>query len=53
MKPVAAPADYRYKREYVFSDFFPYGKHLTTMEAVVHEYLGLAYLYFFPGRAGE
>ena len=53
MKPIAAPADYRYTQEYLFSDFFPSGRHLTTMEAVVHEYLGLAYVYFFPRRAGE
>jgi len=53
MKPIPAPGDYRYSRYYVLGDFFPSGHNLTDMEAVIHEYLGLAYLYLFPGRAGE
>ncbi len=53
MKPIPAPGDFRYATFYFFGDFFPSGKNLTSMEAVVHEYLGLAYLYLFPGRAGQ
>jgi uncharacterized SAM-binding protein YcdF (DUF218 family) len=53
MKPIPAPGDFRFASHYLLSDFFPSGKYLTSMEAVVHEYLGLAYLHLFPGRAGE
>jgi uncharacterized SAM-binding protein YcdF (DUF218 family) len=53
MKPIPAPGDFRYSSYYLFGDFFPSGSNLTNMEAVIHEYLGLAYLYLFPGRAGE
>jgi uncharacterized SAM-binding protein YcdF (DUF218 family) len=53
MKPIPAPGDFRYSSYYFFRDFLPAGCNLTSMEAVIHEYLGLAYLYLFPGRAGE
>jgi uncharacterized SAM-binding protein YcdF (DUF218 family) len=53
MKPIPAPGDFRYATRYVLYDFFPSGYSLTNMEAVVHEYLGLAYLHLFPGRAGQ
>jgi uncharacterized SAM-binding protein YcdF (DUF218 family) len=53
MKPIPAPGDFRYSPYYFWFDFFPSGDNLTTMEGVVHEYLGLAYLYLFPGRAGQ
>jgi uncharacterized SAM-binding protein YcdF (DUF218 family) len=53
MKPIPAPGDFRYSSYYFLSDFFPSGYNLTNMEAVIHEYLGLAYLHLFPGRAGE
>ena len=53
MDPDAAPADFRYSQEYSWYAFFPSGSCLTTMNLVIHEYLGLAYLYLFPGRAGK
>uniref|UniRef100_A0A7V6DP55 DUF218 domain-containing protein n=1 Tax=Desulfobacca acetoxidans TaxID=60893 RepID=A0A7V6DP55_9BACT len=53
MKPIPAPADFRYSPHYFYEDFFPSGNNLSDMEAVTHEYLGLAYLYLFPGRAGK
>lgn len=53
MKPIPAPGDFRFAQFYSLGDFFPAGDHLTNMEAVIHEYLGLAYLSLFPGRAGE
>lgn len=53
MKPIPAPGDFRYVNHYVMTDFFPSGTNLITMEALIHEYWGLAYLYLFPGRAGE
>lgn len=53
MRPQAAPADYRYSREFSREAFFPSGSSLRTLELVIHEYLGLAYLYLFPGRAGK
>jgi uncharacterized SAM-binding protein YcdF (DUF218 family) len=53
MKPIPAPGDFRYSPYYFYYDFFPSGNNLTKMEAVIHEYLGLAYLYLFPGRAGQ
>jgi uncharacterized SAM-binding protein YcdF (DUF218 family) len=53
MNPIPAPGDFRYSTYYFLSDFFPSGDNLTDMEAVIHEYLGLAYLRLFPGRAGE
>lgn len=53
MKPIAAPADFHVSKEFMFADYFPSGEYLTTMEALVHEYLGLAYLTLWPGRAGK
>jgi uncharacterized SAM-binding protein YcdF (DUF218 family) len=53
MKPIPAPGDLRYASSYVLHDFFPSGKNLTSLEAVIHEYLGLAYVHLFPGRAGK
>ncbi|MFZ2089920.1 MAG: ElyC/SanA/YdcF family protein, partial [Desulfobaccales bacterium] len=53
MNPVAAPGDFRFEQHYLIADYFPSGSHLTLMEMVIHEYLGLAYLYFFPARAGR
>jgi uncharacterized SAM-binding protein YcdF (DUF218 family) len=53
MEPQAAPADYRYSRRSSLKSFLPSGSSLTTMECVIHEYLGLAYLDLFPGRAGK
>jgi uncharacterized SAM-binding protein YcdF (DUF218 family) len=53
MKPIPAPGDFRYSPHYFLIDFFPSGNNLTNMEAVIHEYLGLAYLYLVPGRAGQ
>jgi uncharacterized SAM-binding protein YcdF (DUF218 family) len=53
MKPIPAPGDFRLVSSYLLNDFFPSGKNLTSMEAVIHEYVGLAYLYLFPGRAGK
>jgi uncharacterized SAM-binding protein YcdF (DUF218 family) len=53
MKPIPAPGDFRYSTHYLLYDFFPSGYSLTNMEAVIHEYLGLAYLHLFPSRAGQ
>jgi uncharacterized SAM-binding protein YcdF (DUF218 family) len=53
MKPLAAPGDFRQITYFIFTDFLPSGKNLTGMESAVHEYLGLAYLYLFPARAGK
>jgi uncharacterized SAM-binding protein YcdF (DUF218 family) len=53
MKPIAAPGDFRYSTSYFLSDFFPAGCNLTNMEAAIHEYMGLAYLYLVPSRAGQ
>jgi uncharacterized SAM-binding protein YcdF (DUF218 family) len=53
MKPIPAPGDFRYSTRYILYDFFPTGDNLTNMEAAVHEYIGLAYLHLFPGRAGQ
>jgi len=53
LKPIPAPGDFRYTTRYSLYDFFPSGYYLTNMEAAVHEYLGLAYLRLFPGRAGQ
>lgn len=53
MKPIPAPADFRQTERYTFSDFIPSGQALTVMESVIHEYLGLAYLYVYPSRAGK
>lgn len=53
MKPIPAPADITININTTYGRFFPSGKYLTEMEAVIHEYLGLAYLKLFPGRAGR
>jgi uncharacterized SAM-binding protein YcdF (DUF218 family) len=53
MNPIPAPGDFRYSPLYFLGDFFPSGYYLTNMEAIIHEYLGLAYLRLFPGLAGE
>ena len=53
MKPIPAPGDFRYSTHYLLSDFIPSGSNLTNMQAVIHEYFGLAYLYLFPGRIGQ
>jgi len=53
MKPIPAPADFHFSKRFMFADYFPSGEYLTTMEALIHEYLGLAYLTLWPGRAGK
>jgi uncharacterized SAM-binding protein YcdF (DUF218 family) len=53
MRPIPAPADFRHCEEYTFADFFPSSTFLHDMNTAVHEYLGLAYLKLFPGRAGK
>jgi hypothetical protein len=53
MKPIPAPADFHFSKRLLFAVYFPSGEYLTTMEALIHEYLGLAYLTLWPGRAGE
>jgi uncharacterized SAM-binding protein YcdF (DUF218 family) len=51
MNPIPAPADFWHGRM-SGSALLPSGKHLTNMEAAIHEYLGLAYIKLFPRRAG-
>jgi uncharacterized SAM-binding protein YcdF (DUF218 family) len=53
LRPIPAPADFNVPDSYDLRDFYPTGGYLTKMEAAVHEYLGLAYLKLFPGRAGQ
>jgi uncharacterized SAM-binding protein YcdF (DUF218 family) len=53
MKPIAAPGDFRFVKYFSIGDYVPSGGNLTNMELAIHEYLGLAYLTLFPGRAGE
>jgi uncharacterized SAM-binding protein YcdF (DUF218 family) len=53
MKPIAAPADFRFATYCLVNDFLPSGRNLTNLETAVHEYLGLAYLHLFPHRAGK
>ena len=53
MKPVPAPGDFRFIKFYSVADYVPAGRNLVTMEIVIHEYLGLAYLNLFPSRAGK
>lgn len=53
LKPLAAPGDFRHMQYYSVDDFLPSGRNLTSLETAVHEYLGLAYLYLFPQRAGK
>lgn len=53
MQPVPAPADFRSRVVWGVADFFPNGAFLWELDAALHEYLGLAYLKLFPGRAGR
>ncbi len=53
MHPIPAPADFRAPHRYRLRDFFPGGINLLNLEIALHEYLGLAYLKIFPGRAGR
>jgi uncharacterized SAM-binding protein YcdF (DUF218 family) len=53
MKPIPAPADFRKKEYFNVYAYIPSGNSLTTMEYAIHEYLGLAYLYLWPSRAGK
>ncbi len=53
MQPIPAPADFRSRETYRFTDFLPAGGPLSELDAAIHEYLGLAYLKLFPGRAGK
>jgi uncharacterized SAM-binding protein YcdF (DUF218 family) len=53
MRPIPAPADFRMLEKFSWSDFFPQTLYLGQMRGVVHEYLGLGYLKFFPKRAGK
>jgi uncharacterized SAM-binding protein YcdF (DUF218 family) len=53
MKPIPAPADFRWPGENTISTFLPAGNYLSDMATAIHEYFGLAYLDFFPGRAGK
>jgi uncharacterized SAM-binding protein YcdF (DUF218 family) len=53
MKPIPAPADFRWPAKNTIYNFFPAGSYLSDMATAFHEYFGLAYLNFFPGRAGK
>jgi uncharacterized SAM-binding protein YcdF (DUF218 family) len=53
MKPIPAPADININKNTPFDRFLPSGKFLIEMEAVIHEYLGMAYLKLLPSRAGR
>ncbi len=54
MQPIPAPAGFRcHEKYYAIGAFLPAAGNFTIMEAAVHEYLGLAYLRLFPGRAGK
>lgn len=53
MQPIPAPADFRGRPFFRLADFFPNGGFLWELDAALHEYLGLAYLRLFPGRAGR
>jgi uncharacterized SAM-binding protein YcdF (DUF218 family) len=53
MRPIPAPADFRWLPEYYVFAFIPSGTNLENMEKAVHEYLGLTYLRLFPARAGK
>jgi uncharacterized SAM-binding protein YcdF (DUF218 family) len=53
MKPIPAPADFRWSAKKTNDRFLPGGRYLSDMSVAVHEYLGLAYLKFFPDRAGK
>ncbi len=53
MKPIPAPADFRQKEHLDVYDYIPSGESLTTLEYAIHEYLGLAFLYIWPSRAGK
>ena len=53
MKPIAAPADFRFTDYVSIGNYIPSGSNLLNLELAIHEYLGLAYLSLFPSRAGE
>jgi uncharacterized SAM-binding protein YcdF (DUF218 family) len=53
MRPIPAPADFWGSEHYCYYDYVPSGGALITMEAAIHEYLGLAYLAVWPSRAGD
>jgi len=53
MHPRPAPADLRHATHLPPAAWLPNGEALTNMHGVIHEYLGLAYLTLFPGRAGR
>lgn len=53
MRPIPAPADFRRCENVTLADFLPTAIFLHNMSTAVHEYLGLAYLKLFPGRAGK
>lgn len=53
MRPIPAPADFRGVEHYCVYHYIPSGAALSTMEAAIHEYLGLAYLALWPSRAGK
>ena len=53
MKPIPAPADINININKPFRGLLPSGRYLEEMEAVIHEYLGLAYLKLFPSRTGR
>ena len=53
MKPLPAPGDFRFSKQYTLADYLPSGPNLVNMDLALHEYLGLAYVTLFPSRAGE
>ena len=53
MRPLPAPADFRAPTHFAWVDFFPSSLHLKNLELAWHEYLGLAYLWLLPRRAGR
>ncbi|MGQ9921945.1 MAG: YdcF family protein [Desulfobacca sp.] len=53
MQPIPAPADFRGRAAYRWSDFLPSGDAFQDLDAALHEYLGLAYLKLWPDRAGR
>jgi uncharacterized SAM-binding protein YcdF (DUF218 family) len=53
MKPIPAPADFHWPPKNTIYNFLPAGNNLSDMATAIHEYFGLAYLNFFPGRAGK
>ena len=53
LKPLPAPGDFRFIKQYTLADYLPSGPNLVNMDLAIHEYLGLAYVTLFPSRAGE